>query len=367
MRQAIVIGGGPAGSVSALLLARQGWSATLVEQHRFPRDKVCGECLSALGADVLARIGFFDQLLQHQPVRLVRTALHAPSGASATTELPRPMWGISRVVLDGLLLDGARREGVTIRQPARAEAIEPGPHPRIRLRDLQTNSIEDHSARCVIIADGKAALLGDDGPPPPTGDLGIKAHFTDVDGPADCIELFGTADCYGGLAPIEGGRWNAAFSVPADRVRKWRGHLDDIFSELLSENVTLARRLGPATRVGPWLASPLPRFRVRANWPRNIIPVGNAAAAIEPIGGEGMGLAIRSAELLAAALSRPRGRDVPDDHRLGTEYRKLWSARGLACRAAAVAVSSPRCANRFMPLVRAAPTSLRLALGLIGK
>ena len=45
----VVIGAGPAGSVAAALLARAGLDVILIEQHRFPRDKVCGECLSALG------------------------------------------------------------------------------------------------------------------------------------------------------------------------------------------------------------------------------------------------------------------------------------------------------------------------------
>jgi len=367
VRRAIVIGGGPAGTVAALLLARQGWGVTLVEQHRFPRDKVCGECLSALGAEVLTRVGLFDELFRHQPVRLTRTSLHAPSGASVTTRLPRPMWGVSRVVLDGMLLDAARREGVAVRQPARAEAVEPGGVPMVRVRDLLTNQTELLSADRVIVADGKAALLGDDGPPPPTGDLGIKSHFTGIDGPADCIELFGTADCYGGLAPIEGGRWNAAFSVPAGRVRASHGNLDAVFAQLVPENVTLARRLAKATRTSPWLAAPLPRFAVRGRWPENVIPVGNAAAAIEPIGGEGMGLAIRSAELAAAALTRSPQWGVDAADRLALHYRQLWSTRGLACRAAARAVSSRRRANRFMPLVRAAPATLRPFLALMGK
>ena len=367
MRRAIVIGGGPAGSVAALLLARHGWAVTLVEQHRFPRDKVCGECLSALGAEVLARLGLFDELHARGPARLGRTSLHAPAGASATTRLPRPMWGVSRVVLDGMLLDAARREGVVIRQPARAEVVEPGVPPSVRLRDLVTNAIDQIGANCVVVADGKAALLGDDGPPPPTRDLGIKTHFTHVDGPADCIELFGTADCYGGLAPIEGGRWNAAFSVPAARARDSRGDLDAVFAQLVSENVTLARRLANATRTGPWLAAPLPRFALRGRWPQNVVPVGNAAAAIEPIGGEGMGLAIRSAELAAEALSGSLQWDAHAAGRLAAHYRRLWSTRGLACRAAARAVSSRRRADRFMPLVRVAPATLRPFLALMGK
>jgi 2-polyprenyl-6-methoxyphenol hydroxylase-like FAD-dependent oxidoreductase len=380
---------------------------SLLEQHRFPRDKVCGECLSALGADVLRRLGLFDALLLRRPVKLLRTALHAPSGASAVTKLPRPMWGVSRVALDGLLLDAARAAGVTVLQPARAEALDPGNcpgaaprigtqgsarsdailgstagtpegasnaaperrRPAVRVRDLVTNAVTTLSADHVLVADGKAALLGG-GPPPPTSDLGVKAHFADVahDGAADCIELFGLSDCYGGLAPIEGNRWNAAFSVPAARVRHHRGNLAAAFAELVSENVTLSRRLATAHRLGPFLASPLPRFPVRRDWPQNVIPVGNAAAALEPIGGEGMGLAMRSAELVAEALMRADEREqVLDRRALARAYQRLWRTRSAACRLAAIAVSSSRSADRFLPLLSAAPAALRPVLSLMGK
>src|SRR5262245_53673876 len=54
---ALVIGGGPAGATTALLLAEAGWSVALVEQKQFPRRKVCGEYLSATNWPVLARLG----------------------------------------------------------------------------------------------------------------------------------------------------------------------------------------------------------------------------------------------------------------------------------------------------------------------
>ena len=367
MRSAIVIGGGPAGSVAALLLARRGWLVTLVEQHRFPREKVCGECLSALGADVLRRVGLFDEFLGQGPVPLLRTSLHAPAGVSVTVSLPRPMWGVSRAALDGLLLDAARREGVTVIQPARAEGVAPGPSPTVRVRDLVTNVVRTISCDRVLVADGKSALLGRGGPPPPSGDLGLKAHFENVDGHADCIELFGTADCYGGLAPVEAGRWNAAFSVPARRVRERGGDLEALLRELVSENVTLSRRLRNATRVGPLLASPLPRFAVQPRWPQNVIPVGNAAAAIEPIGGEGMGLAMRSAEVAAGALERGTSWDENGTSRLEASYRRLWAARRPSCRAAAMAVSRGRWTDRVWPMARAALRALRPLMSLMGK
>src|SRR5947209_5037575 len=94
-----VIGAGPAGSTAALLLARMGFPVTLVEQHRFPRDKVCGECLSALGFEVLGRCGLSERFLAAGAVRLTHAALHPTGGDTVRLALPRPMCGLSRGAL----------------------------------------------------------------------------------------------------------------------------------------------------------------------------------------------------------------------------------------------------------------------------
>jgi 2-polyprenyl-6-methoxyphenol hydroxylase-like FAD-dependent oxidoreductase len=113
-----------------------------------------------------------------------------------------------------------------------------------------------------------------------------------------------------------------------------------------SENAVLAHRLQGARRAGEWLVAPLPRFPVQRHWPRRVILIGNAAAAVEPIGGEGMGLAMRSAELAASELIRSNcergGGRVHDLHR---SFDRLWRVRRLTCRMAALAISSPRIAN----------------------
>src|SRR5260370_41391518 len=60
LMDALIIGGGPAGSTAALLLAKAGWSVGLVEKSRFPRRKVCGEFLSATNLPLLRHLGVAD-------------------------------------------------------------------------------------------------------------------------------------------------------------------------------------------------------------------------------------------------------------------------------------------------------------------
>jgi 2-polyprenyl-6-methoxyphenol hydroxylase-like FAD-dependent oxidoreductase len=370
-RDVVLIGAGPAGSVAALLLARRGWDVTLVEQHRFPRDKVCGECLSALGMEVLDRHGLGGRVRDAGAVPLTHSVAHSAGGRSLRLSLPRRMWGLSRLAFDQLLLDAAREAGVVVRQPARCESVESnaersGSGVSVRLRDLTTNAVQTLHPTHVIVADGKAAVCG--GAPGATGDFGIKNHFENVDAPPGCIELFGTCGTYGGLAPIERNRWNAAFSVSARMLRGSHGDLDGVFARLTDGNPLLRARLRGSRRVGPWLASPLPRFPVARAWPRNVTPVGNAAAAIEPIGGEGMGLAIRSAELAADALAGAAEVGRPHDAiKLAQRYDSLWRSRRHACRAAGQVVSRPATAAAAFSLARASPLLTKFALRLIGK
>jgi flavin-dependent dehydrogenase len=357
-----IIGAGPAGSAAAIVLARAGRRVTLIEQHRFPRDKVCGECMSADGIDVLEKIGIAKELLQLNPAVFTYAAIHAPDGASVRLPLPRPMWGLSRERSDGLLLETARASGAAVLQPARCEGIEPGGRPGLRIRLLDSNRAITLGVDRIMVADGKGALLPD--PPPHTADFGIKAHFEGVAGPRDTIELFGCNGLYGGLAAIEDGRWNAAFSVPAERLKGHRGNVAALFAEIAGENRTLRARLLGARQVGQWLASPLPRFAVRDDWPPGVIAIGNAAAAIEPIGGEGMGLALQSAFSAASSLLHA---DASDRSALSDRYRRLWRTRRPFCRTAALLVSRPGLVRSLVPIMASSPMLGRAGLRLLGK
>jgi menaquinone-9 beta-reductase len=350
VKEVIVIGAGPAGSLAALLLARAHRRVTLLEQHAFPRDKVCGECLSSRGIDVLRRTGLYEALCTAHPMELRLVNLHAAGGRSLSLQLPRPMMGVSRQLLDGFLLEQAAQAGATVRQRIRCEGIDVSDRPQVRVRDLATNHVQTLVAGQVVVADGKRALIGD--PPPHTGDFGVKSHFRGVAGPRDAIEMFGCIGCYGGIAAIEQERWNVSFSVPAARLKVVGSRLDQLLDQLLNENPVLRARLGGAERCSPWLTSPVQRFSPGRVASPNIVCVGNGSAATEPICGEGMGNALHSSQVAVAAMLNADGSSKGRSGRFGAGARDTAMAiRRTACRAAAVVASSPPAA--------------RLALGML--
>lgn len=367
MRRIVIIGGGPAGSTAALFLGRAGFDVTLVEQARMPRDKVCGECLSSTGIDVLARLDVRAAAFEpFRPIELHRTLIFSRCGTRSEVVLPRPMWGISRARLDQTLLSLAAKH-CRVMQPARCEAInaaEVGSHAVVR--DLTENQTTTIPFDLLLLADGKGGLIGRS--QPVTGDLGIKSHWTRVDAPADAIQLFAVDGHYGGIAPIEDGRYNVSFSVPAARVRAFRGDLDGLFASATAENAELSRQLRGGGRLGPWHASPLPRFGVAGRWPARVIPLGNAAAALEPIGGEGMGLAMRSAQIAAEAViaANGDGRGV-DFAAVRRAFGAIWRTRRAACRLSARLISSARFSQPAIRVLNAAPLLGRAAMALIGK
>jgi 2-polyprenyl-6-methoxyphenol hydroxylase-like FAD-dependent oxidoreductase len=264
--------------------------------------------------------------------------------------------------MDTALRDAARDAGARVLQPARCESLNGS----LTVRDLVTNTIEHVRPTWTILADGKGALLPTR--PTPTTDFGVKAHFRHIRDPRDAVELFGVDGHYVGLAPIEDALSNIAFSVPAARLERFRGDFDALWAQILTENPTLASRVDGATRSGPWLASPLPRFAVAREWPERVIPLGNAAAALEPIGGEGMGLALRSAELASESLIESVRTNAPLPARqLRAEFARLWRIRRVACRAMARLLSAPTVAGDVVDLARGSEWATRAVLALMGK
>jgi menaquinone-9 beta-reductase len=124
----VVVGGGPAGSVTALLLARAGLHVVLLERRAFPRAKPCGDCLSPGANQILQRIGVWDSVLRAPHARLHGWKLTSPGLRSftarfadvTTDESAQFALAVERSHFDTVLLDHARNAGVHVVETARA-------------------------------------------------------------------------------------------------------------------------------------------------------------------------------------------------------------------------------------------------------
>jgi geranylgeranyl reductase family protein len=151
----LVIGAGPAGSSTAHWLARHGRDVLLIDQHDFPREKICGDGLIPDAHAALRRLGLLDEVMARaQGVRHVRCV--APSGA--WVDLPGTLAVLPRQQLDHLLVLGAQRAGARLCTPVRLDGLieEAGCVVGARLRTLGPDepALHEVRARWVVLATG---------------------------------------------------------------------------------------------------------------------------------------------------------------------------------------------------------------------
>src|SRR4051794_36007191 len=81
---AVVVGGGPAGTSAAIHLALQGARVLLAEQKKFPRPKLCGEFISPECLEHFERLGVIDRMIEAHGAPISETIFYARRGASVS-------------------------------------------------------------------------------------------------------------------------------------------------------------------------------------------------------------------------------------------------------------------------------------------
>ncbi len=324
----VVIGGGPAGATLAALAAKRGVATLVIEKDRFPRDKVCGEFVSAEGCAVLARLGVLDAITSRGAMPMESCLLADPKGRSVASPLPdlpragRTALGISRAVLDETLLRHAASCGALVRERAVATGptLENGRVTGVTVRPADSGGVsETVRATLVVASDGRRSMLqralhpsiGDPLTTTSRSWFGFQAHFPDRTGGLDRrIELFVFDGGYAGLGPIEGERLDLALIARVDALHACGNSPTRLFEERMLRNPLLAKRLRNAPPCSAWKTTGPLRFNVRIPASHGALFLGDAAGTIDPFSGEGMSNALRGAELalpfVIDALARGR-------------------------------------------------------------
>jgi len=309
--QAIVVGGGPAGSTTARLLADAGCRVLLLDKAAFPRHKACSDYLNPAGVGVLRELGMMEALWAADAHRMQAMRVHAPGGRMfqavfKDVEPGHIALGISRYRLDHLLLQRAATAGVEIRERAHVRDLVLDRGYVVGVEVSSGGVRETIRAPIVIGADGHHSVvsrrLGLDLPVRWPRRTGLAAHFRDLGRLGDWGEMHVARGGYVGLALLEDGLATVTLITNVDAVARRTGPVDAYYAQKLAaipivrEMVAGAERVGPIRGVGP-----LAR-QVRKRTGDGFLLVGDAAGFLDPFTGEGIYKALHGARLAAPVI-----------------------------------------------------------------
>lgn len=310
MRDVIVIGGGPAGSTAATLLARHGLSVTLLERERFPRFQI-GESLLPYNNDLFARLGVEPGMLigSHIPkygAYFVTADGAFKSGFRFDQRLRDPYrnaFQVKRAEFDHLLLRNAETHGVEVRQETsvvHADLSDP------ERAVVQTADGQTLAARFVIDASGHHSVVGsrvgERADVQSLRKIAFFAHFRNVpraegkDGGSTGVAILKNGWFW--LIPVSDDVMSIGLVVDRDHYVGCGLDPEAIFARTVAASPWMAEQMKNAERITPVYARKDFSFRMRHLAGENYALVGDAAGFLDPIFSTGVLMAMKSAELV---------------------------------------------------------------------
>jgi menaquinone-9 beta-reductase len=344
-----VVGGGPAGSTCAAFCASAGLHVLVLERERFPREKVCGDCLNPACWPVLERLQVAEHVYQLPHAKLERVEFIAIDGESIYVDLPsgnKSEIAVKRSLFDNVLLTRARELGAEVREATTVSSVEKSSARQWRI----TAGELTFEARTLVAADGRnstVARLCNLLPRTKRERIALQAH---IPLPADFgrrVVLQFLKEGYSGQAPVSDSELNlclVAKPVDIEALKHWA------LKRFAVPRDQSWRTITPLTRP-PLLPAQ-----------ENLFLIGDAARVVEPFTGEGIYYAIRSGELAANAATKIcRGHEPQTARReFEREYAAIYRGRLWINRMARAAVLSPKIASYLVHAARFQPSILRL-------
>ncbi|MCS6993285.1 MAG: NAD(P)/FAD-dependent oxidoreductase [Anaerolineales bacterium] len=305
----IVVGAGPAGSTAAYFLARAGVDVLLVEKNHFPRDKACGDSVAPGAVEVLERMGLLDWVEQQGYVRQTGLFLSSPNLTSVrifpTRTARLPAYLIPRLELDERLAQQAVSAGARLLEGTLVERLaRMGPN-EVRLFARRAGQMLELTCRLVLAADGPhqsfTRSLGMVFSPPDA--VAVRRYYEGVEGEPGLLELHwekSVLPAYGFIFHMGNGRANVGTGMFARDFHRLKPNLHELLDRFANNNPYARKSLQNARPLGRATGMPFRDDAERIHpVADNVLLVGEAAGVGHPMSGEGIGSAMRSAELAA--------------------------------------------------------------------
>jgi flavin-dependent dehydrogenase len=326
---AIIIGGGPAGSTAASFLAEKGHSVLLLEKARFPREHI-GESLIPLSYHTLKKLGVLEKLEKISP-RKPGVNFVAADGSSQSLWCFRNVvkdpsylsFHVKRSMFDEMLLNNSREKGAEVMEEMQVHDVDlNAANGGVTVQAQASGERKSFAAKFLIDASGQSTFLG--------SKMGVKRSFQDLDRVAvwshfsNCdfdlplkqgvikIVYLGGEEKKGWIWVIPISKDNLSIGVVVNNsfIRSQRKKFDEkgedwkhgIFMEEIAQSPAVNKLLQNATMDHKVQVNGDYSYYCEKKYGENFAMVGDAGAFLDPIFSSGIFVGMHSAELVSEAL-----------------------------------------------------------------
>jgi len=294
----IIVGGGLAGLVNAIHLSKHGVNVLLIEKNTYPKHKVCGEYISNEVLPYFESLGIDPFKLGAKKIK--RFMLSTPRSKVIETELPLGGFSISRYLLDYSLAQKAKENGTKIIQDTVIDIQFFNDEFRV-----VTKNKKEYKAKIVIGAHGKRSTL----------DVALNRNFIKKKSPLlavkthvkgnfsdDLVALHNFEGGYCGLSKVENDHINVCYITDLKSFQRFK-NVQDFQENVLYKNAHLKTVFENSEPVfsKPLTISQL-SFLSKNPVEQHMLMCGDSAGMIHPVSGNGMSMAIRSAQIASLLI-----------------------------------------------------------------
>ena len=317
----IIVGGGLAGLCNAIHLSKFNKKVLLIEKNEYPKHKVCGEYISN---EVLPYLAFLDfNPFDFGAIKIEKFQLSTTNNQLISVKLPLGGFGISRYKLDFELLQKAIQNGVILLQDLVTNIQFTND-----IFEVETKENQHLTSKIVIGAFGKRSFLDvalqRDFIQKKSPYLGVKIH---VKGnfPHDLVALHNFKGGYCGVSKVENNEINLCYITNFSSFKKHK-NIEDFQENVVFKNTYLKDIFKNSTSLfdEPLTISQI-SFESKTLVENHIIMCGDAAGMIHPLCGNGMSMAIQSAQIASKLILNYLEGKISTRKALENEYLSQWN------------------------------------------
>ena len=317
----IIVGGGLAGLTSAIHLSTRKKRVLLIEKNEYPKHKVCGEYISNEVLPYLNSLGINP--INEGAKQITKVHISTTKSNLIKGELPLGGFGMSRYFLDDLLVKKARLNGVKILKDT-VDSI----HFKKDSFTITTKISGVFQSKITIGAFGKRSSLDQKMKrkfiQKKSPYLAVKIHVKGVF-PENLVALHNFKGGYCGVSKVENNAINVCYITEYRSFKKHK-NITDFQEQVVFKNKYLRKIFKESS---PVFEKPLTisqvSFQTKNPVEDHIIMCGDTAGMIHPLCGNGMGMAISSAQLASIRILQFLNGEIKTREGLEKQYLRDWN------------------------------------------